>query len=259
MKVLFFGDVCGETGVCALERALPELRRLHGADLTLVNGENASGVGILPSQAERIFRAGADVITLGNHAFDRREILDVIDGDERILRPHNLPRLPGRGMGVFEACHRPVGVLVLQGRAHMDAGPDNPFLCAERAVAELKAQCRTVIVDFHADATSEKNAAFFALAGSVSLLVGTHTHVQTADERIMKGTGYITDLGMCGAEHSVVGVEPRWSLDYFRSGKALYPKTCPEGDALVCGLAAEIDAQSGACTRVERIYKRLQK
>lgn len=255
MNILFMGDVAGESGLRGLEKTLPELRRTYGADLTLVNGENAAGVGMTPAQAERIFYAGADVITLGNHAFDRREILNVIDSDARILRPANLPRLPGRGSGIFEAKHRDVGVLVLSGRVGMDYSPDNPFITAEKEVAELQKSCRVILVDFHGEATSEKVAMKFALAGKVSLLVGTHTHVQTADEQICSGTGYITDLGMCGPEESVIGVDPAWALEQFRCGKAFAGKTWPEGDAVISGVFCEIGDHDGKCVRIARILK----
>ena len=258
MNILFMGDVAGEAGLQGLEKALPELRRTYNADLTLVNGENASGVGMTPAQADRIFYAGADVITLGNHAFDRREILDRIDRDERILRPANLPRLPGRGSGIFEAKHRNVGVLVLSGRFGMDYSPDNPFLTVDKELCELKKSCSTVLVDFHAESTSEKIAMRYALEGKASLLVGTHTHVQTADEQIRGGTGYITDLGMCGPENSVIGVDPAWALEQFRNGKAFSGKTWPEGDAVIAGVFCEIGDNDGKCVRIERILKNVK-
>ncbi|MBO5646954.1 MAG: YmdB family metallophosphoesterase, partial [Clostridia bacterium] len=185
------------------------------------------------------------------------EILDRIDRDERILRPANLPRLPGRGSGIFEARHRDVGVLVLSGRFGMDYSPDNPFIAVDKEIAELKKSCSTVLVDFHAESTSEKIAMRYALEGKVSLLVGTHTHVQTADEQIRGGTGYITDLGMCGPEDSVIGVDPAWALEQFRSGKAFTAKTWPEGDAVISGVFCEI-GNDGKCVRIERILKNVK-
>ncbi len=255
MKLLFLGDAVGNAGLEALEAGLPPLRREFGADLTVVNGENACMSGMLPEHAERIFRAGADCITLGNHTFDRRELLDALQRDERILRPANLPGLPGRGVSLFEACHRPVAVLSLLGRVEMDHSPDNPFRTAEGVLDGLAGKTKTILVDMHAEATSEKEALLYALAGRVSLIAGTHTHVQTADEQILDGTGYITDVGMCGALRSVVGVDPKWSVEFFRNGRVFYPKSPPGGDRVLCGVACEIDPVSGACTAIERVRR----
>ena len=256
MKILLLGDVVGEPGMDALERELPALRRELGADFTLIDGENTCLNGTTPAHAERLLRAGADVVTLGNHAFDRREIADMLEQDERLLRPANLPRLPGRGSGIYEACHRPVGVLVLQGRAEMDHGPDNPFLTAEAEVEKLRASCKVVLVEIHAEATSEKQAMFYQLAGKVSVVFGTHTHVQTADETLWQGTGYLTDLGLCGPRYSVVGVEPKWSVDYFRNGRAMFPKAAAGGERVICGLLCDVDEKTGECLSLRRIMKK---
>ena len=186
-RVLAVGDVCGTSGLQLLKRELRPLRRRCGADLCVVNGENASGVGITPRQAESMLEAGADVITLGNHSYNRREISPFLEDCPYILRPANdSPLYPGRGLGVYDTKAGQVTVLNLIGRCNMSFGPDNPFLLAERLLKEVTT--KIVLVDFHAEATSEKLALGWHLDGRVSALWGTHTHVPTAPRQTIRSS-----------------------------------------------------------------------
>jgi len=192
--LLAVGDVVGESGLDFLDAHLRSLKKLKSVDFTVVNGENASGRGMHPRQAQAIFDAGADVITLGNHTWDRLQIADVLDENPYILRPGNYTsRVPGRGWGVFDGPRGlRVGVMNLIGRTEMDANFDSPFAAADKALKELDADL--IFLDFHAEATSEKGAMGYYLDGRVSAVWGTHTHVPTADCQILpKGTGFVTD------------------------------------------------------------------
>lgn len=251
-NILAVGDVVGACGVKHLSRCLRSLKKRKSIHFTVVNGENAAMVGLTPNDAEDIFAAGADVITLGNHTWNRREICTYLDESRYILRPANfLPSLPGQGWGVYETRIGPVAVVNLIGRCNMDFGPDNPFLVADKVLAELGSI--PVFVDFHAEATSEKLAMGFYLDGRTSAVWGTHTHVQTADERILeKGTGYITDLGMTGPLRSVLGVKPEQSIDLFR-GELTSRFEWPAGPGRLCGAVFTVDSASGKCTAVERV------
>lgn len=256
MNILTIGDVCGKPGMKILEKQLPLLRRETDAALTIVNGENAALSGISPNQAETLFYAGADVITLGNHTFARREIADTLDQDERLLRPANYAQaLPGHGYGVFTALGREVLVISLIGRVGMDYGPDNPFTVIEGLLEQYGQRYKFIVLDMHAEATSEKKAMLYLLAGRVSIIIGTHTHVQTADERILSGTGYVTDIGMTGAYESVLGVDPKWSLEFFRNGKVLAYQSAPEGPIMINGAVFKLDDNTGRCLSVERIFR----
>ncbi|MGH7254610.1 MAG: TIGR00282 family metallophosphoesterase, partial [Nitrospirales bacterium] len=205
MKVLFIGDIMGDPGRKAIARVLPRVIAEHQVDLVIGNGENAAGgFGITPEIAQDLFDLGLSVITTGNHAWDKKELLDYFRQDERILRPANYPEgVPGRGSLVVEtAGGARLGVLQLMGRVYMPM-VDCPFQVARRELARLKQDTPAVIVDMHAEATSEKMAMGHYLDGEVAAVVGTHTHVQTADEQILpKGTAYLTDIGMTGPLHS---------------------------------------------------------
>lgn len=250
--VLAVGDVVGENGLTFLFRRLRRLKAQCGAEFTVVNGENASMVGLTPEQAEQIFDAGADVITLGNHAFGRQEIRPYLDDNSRILRPANFaPQLPGRGFGVFETSFGQVAVLNLIGRCGMDYAPDNPFLLVDKILKQL--DTKLIFVDMHAEATSEKLAMGYMLDGRVSAVWGTHTHVPTADAQILPaGTGYVTDLGMTGPRVSVLGCRPEISVEKFR-GDPLRRYRCADGHAKLEAAAFTVDTQTGLCTRVERV------
>lgn len=252
LSVLSVGDVVGSSGLQCLSRHLRGLKKQYAVDFCIVNGENASGVGLTPAQAEQIFNAGADVITLGNHTWNRREICPYLDECGYILRPGNLqPSLPGRGYGMFETAKGPVGVVNLLGRCLMDFGPDNPFRVIDRILPELAGI--PVFVDFHAEATSEKLAMGYYLDGSVSCVWGTHTHVATADEQILpKGTGYQTDIGMTGPVHSVLGVRPEQSIAMFR-GELTSRFETAQGACRLSGTHFLIDTDTRRCTAIERV------
>ena len=254
MNILAIGDVVGEVGVSALERKLREIRGEHQVDFCVVNGENSAGVGITPALAGRLYSAGADVITLGNHVWGKKDIVNFLDDDGYILRPANLAELaPGRGHGIFHVKSRMVCVINLQGRCDMNFGPDNPFTCVSRIIKETSRLSDFTIVDFHAQATSEKIAMAYHLDGKVSALWGTHTHVQTADERVFQnGLGYITDIGMTGPVNSVLGIKPEQSLRMFRGDVPVRFETA-SGPCKICGAVFYLDDETLRCTRVERV------
>ena len=252
LKVLAVGDVVGNPGMERLSRSLRWLKRQTAADFVVVNGENASVVGITPNQAEDIFDAGADVITMGNHTFGRREIADYMDENSRILRPANYaPQAPGRGCGVYETKAGPVAVIDLIGRCNMDYTPDNPFLQVEKILKEL--DTKLVFVELHAEATSEKLAMGHMLDGRISALWGTHTHVPTADAQVLpKGTGYVTDLGMTGPRNSVLGIQPELSIAKFR-GDLAGRYQWAEGPTKLEAVLFTIDTATGLCKKAERV------
>ena len=253
MKILFVGDVVRQAGCDFLRRELPNLRRFYGADMTIVNGENAAeGNGILPGSAELILDAGADVITLGNHALRRREIYPMLEESDRIIRPANFhASAPGRGWCLYDCPGKPrVAVINLQGNYLLESH-ENAFDCMDRLLGEIDAPIK--IVDFHAEATSEKLALAYYLDGRVSALWGTHTHVPTADEEVFpKGTGYLTDLGMTGAVRSVLGIEPQQSVETFLGGLAGRYRA-PEGPCKLQGAVFSLDSDTGLCVGVERV------
>lgn len=250
-RILAVGDVTAG-GLQFLRRRLPKLLRQREIDFCVVNGENASLVGITPEQAEAIFSAGANVITLGNHAFNRREIVPYIARTPELLRPANQPpQQPGQGWGVFETPFGDVAVVNLIGRCGMDFTPDNPFLLVERILPRL--QTRLICVEIHAEATSEKQAMAWMLDGRVSAVWGTHTHVQTADEDILpNGTGRITDLGMTGPCRSILGVKPELSIKKLR-GDLTGRYEPADGPCRLEGCIFTVDDRSGRCVGVERV------
>ena len=252
LRVLAVGDGVGNPGMERIRKSLRRLSRKTGADLTVVNGENASVVGLTPRQAEDILDAGADVITLGNHSFSKREIVPYLEDTDRILRPANYaPQTPGRGWAVYETRFGPIGVIDLIGRCNMDYGPDNPFLLAEKLLKKL--DTRLILVELHAEATSEKLAMGYMLDGKVSAVWGTHTHVPTADIRVLpQGTGYITDLGMTGPRDSVLGIRPELSIARFR-GDLPERYRWAEGETKLEGALFTIDAATGKCLKAERV------
>ena len=250
-RILAVGDVTAG-GLQFLRRRLPKLLRQREIDFCVVNGENASLVGITPEQAEAIFSAVANVITLGNHAFNRREIVPYIARTPELLRPANQPpQQPGQGWGVFETPFGDVAVVNLIGRCGMDFTPDNPFLLVERILPRL--QTRLICVEIHAEATSEKQAMAWMLDGRVSAVWGTHTHVQTADEEILpNGTGRITDLGMTGPCRSILGVKPELSIKKLR-GDLTGRYEPADGPCRLEGCIFTVDDRSGRCVGVERV------
>ena len=251
-KVLCVGDVVGNPGMDRIRRSLRQLKQRTGADFVIVNGENASVVGMTPFQAEDIFDAGADVITMGNHTFGKRELCDYLDENCNILRPANFaPQVPGRGWGIYETKFGDVAVIDLIGRCNMDYGPDNPFLMIDKILPQIKA--KYILVEIHAEATSEKLAMGYMLDGRVSAVWGTHTHVPTADTQVLpKGTGYVTDLGMTGPRHSVLGIRPDLSISKFRGD--LYQRyQWADGPTKLEAVLFTIDTATTKCVKAERV------
>lgn len=255
MKVLFIGDIFGEPGRRAVARAVPKLVAQRQIDIVIGNGENAAGgFGITPELAEELFDLGLAVITTGNHAWDKKEILDYFPREPRLLRPANYPSgVPGQGSVVVESAGgEQLGVLQLMGRAYMPT-LDCPFQVAKKELTALKKRTTTVIVDMHAEATSEKMAMGHYLDGEVVAVVGTHTHVQTADDQILpKGTAYLTDIGMTGPLHSVIGVKKELAIEKFLTGMPRRFEVA-SGPSVFCAVLLELDARLGKALSIERI------
>ena len=251
LRVLAVGDVVGQPGMERIRRDLRRLIRKTGADFTVVNGENASVVGITPDQAEDILDAGADIVTLGNHSFGKREIVPYLDDSTRILRPANYaPQAPGIGWQVYETRAGDVAVIDLIGRVNMDYTPDNPFLLVEKILKKLDTSL--ILVEMHGEATSEKLAMGYHLDGKVSAVWGTHTHVPTADARVLpRGTGYVTDLGMTGPAESVLGIRPELSIAKFR-GDLTERYRWAEGPTKLEAVLFTLDGATGKCLKAER-------
>ena len=255
MNILFVGDVVGRPGRRALARLLPSLRADHQLDLVIANGENAAaGFGITPSVAAELFAAGVDVITMGNHAWSKRESLPLYQEEPRLLRPANFPpQDPGRGFAVYPiADGTPVGVLNLQGRTYMEA-IDCPFRVGAAAVRELAQQTPVILVDMHAEATSEKLAMAYMLDGQVSAVIGTHTHVATCDARVSpQGTAYITDVGMTGPVDSILGVQPELVIERFLTRMPNRFEVA-SGAAVLQAVLLDIDPLSGRAGSISRL------
>ncbi len=253
MKLLFVGDVVGGIGRRTLAQLLPAIRDTHRPDFVIVNGENAAGgVGITQKTARELLDTGADAITLGNHAFRHREVYDLLDKETRIVRPANYPKgSPGRGHTVVENDGMRLGVVNLSGLVFLDA-VRSPFAEADAALAELRGRTDAVLVDMHAEATSEKVALGWHVDGKVTACVGTHTHVPTADGRVLPGgTAYITDVGMTGPRGGVIGVKRELALERFLSLTNVRFETSDE-DPWLNALLVEADGD-GRATAVEQI------
>jgi len=259
MKFIFLGDVVGEPGRDTVRAAIPLLRERYSPDFFVVNGENAAGGnGITPRLAVDLMRAGADVITLGDHAWDQREIVPYFATEPRLLRPLNFPAgTPGYGSVIVEGNGFKLGVINMLGRTFMGPQVDNPFLLIEAEIEKLKKEAQCIMVDFHAEATSEKIAFARMLDGQVSAVVGTHTHVQTADEQIFPGgTAYLTDAGFTGPQESVLGREIQPVLQRFRTGMPQRFEVA-RNDIKLHGAVIEIDEVSGKAIKIERVAEAL--
>jgi hypothetical protein len=277
VKLLFIGDIVGQPGRNAVKTLLPKLREQHALDFIIANGENsAGGSGITPKTAGEIFDAGVDVITSGDHVWDQKEVMELLANEKRFLRPLNYPAgTPGQGSGIFEvkvgssrcdgrttqravSTNLLVAVLNVQGRTFMQPPLDNPFLLAAEEVQRLRERTKIVFVDFHAEATSEKIAFGRFLDGQVSAVVGTHTHVQTADEQILPhGTAYLTDAGFTGPHDGCLGREIEPVIKKFLTGMPQRFEVA-KNRVQLHGAVIEIDDASGKAIKIQRVAETIQ-
>ena len=260
MRLLFIGDVVGRAGRRTLTDHLNHLIDHHLIDLVVANGENAAaGYGLTAPVLRELFDAGVDVVTSGNHIWDKKEIMPILDREPRLLRPANYPPgLPGVGQGIYEtAAGIKVGIMNLEGRVFMK-NLDCPFRAADALIDDLKKTTPIIFVDFHAEATSEKQALGFYLEGEVSAVIGTHTHVQTSDEKILpKGTAYITDVGMTGSYVSIIGMRKKEVLERFITQIPIRFKVAHE-EPWINGVWVEIEENTGRALGIERIKERVE-
>ena len=260
MKILCIGDVCGSCGCNTLRKLLPALKLKHNIDLCIVNGENSHDKnGIVKQTSDDIFVSGADIITTGNHVFRRKEFYEVLDNNDCVIRPANYTeKAHGKGYTVYDMGRVQVGVINLLGFLYVSA-PINPFSIVDKIVYDLKSQgVKIIILDFHAEATSEKRAMGFYLDGRVSAMFGTHTHIQTSDAQILpKGTGYITDVGMTGAHQSVLGIAPEIAIAKVKDMLPA-PFEFANGESILCGVIFDIDEKTGKCNDVQSICEYLK-
>jgi len=259
MNILFVGDIVGRPGRRALAVALPPLVAEHGIDFTVANGENAAGgMGITAGVVQELLSAGVDVITLGNHVWKNKDAVQAVQEESRLIRPANFPPgVPGRGDGIFSArTGASVGVVNLCGRTFMEA-LDCPFRAAEEAVARLRAETAICVVDVHAEATSEKQAMGWFLDGKVSAVIGTHTHVQTADEHVLpKGTAYVTDVGMTGPEYSILGMNPEAILRRFVTRMPVKFEVAG-GPVLLSAVVVDVEEETGRARSIWRVQQEI--
>ena len=260
MKILFIGDIVGHPGRNAVKILLPKLRARHGLDVIIANGENsAGGSGITPDIAEELFGYGVDAITTGDHLWDQKEVMELLQKEERFLRPLNYPSgTPGQGSTILKIRDLPpVAVMNVQGRTFMQPPLENPFTLALDEVKKLRAQTKIIFVDFHAEATSEKIAFGRFLDGQVSAVVGTHTHVQTADEQILPGgTAYLTDAGFTGPHDGCLGREIEPVIKRFLTGMPQRFEVA-KNRVLLHGAVIEIDDASGKAVKIQRVSEKL--
>lgn len=254
MRILCIGDVVGSIGCDFVRKTLPQLKKLKNIDFVICNGENSSdGNGIVPTSAQHLFTSGVDVITLGNHSFQRREIYSYLDEEQAIVRPCNFPSpsTPGRGYCTIDLGRTSVTVINLMGQEFIDIRVDNPYYAVDEILKQVES--KIIIVDFHAETTSEKKAMGYYLDGRVSALYGTHTHVQTADECVLKGgTGYITDVGMTGPVESVLGVKKEIIINRFKT-KLPERFDYADGECMLNCIIFDIDEKTGKTKSVERL------
>ncbi|MDD5020079.1 MAG: TIGR00282 family metallophosphoesterase [Candidatus Omnitrophica bacterium] len=261
MKILFIGDIVGSPGRAAVKGLLPGLRKRREIDFVVANAENAAGgSGITPRVARDLFQSGCDVLTSGDHVWRRPEVVELLHAQANILRPANFPKMtPGHGSAVIKSENgAKVGVVCLLGRVFIDAMVESPFRVVQDEIKVLRQETAVIIVDVHAEATSEKVAMGWFLDGEVSAVLGTHTHIQTADETILpKGTAYITDVGMTGPYDSVIGRNKDKIIERFLTGMPTRFEL-GTGDVRLCGALVEVDAETGKAARIERIREPFQ-
>ena len=257
MKIMFVGDVVGHNGRKAFRKYTPELRAERGIDVVVVNGENsAAGKGFTRKSLDELYQCGADIVTSGNHVWDKKDVLEFIDQEPFLIRPANYPGdAPGKGWCVYPFKAKNIGVMNLSGRAFMPP-LDDPFQKVEELLREMQKECDLIFLDFHAETTSEKIAMGWQLDGRITGMVGTHTHVQTADACILpQGTAYITDLGMTGPWKSVLGVQTDKILYRMQTCRPVRFETA-DGPSVYSAVIMTIDDSTNRATDIERIYMR---
>ena len=256
MKILAVGDIVGKSGIQKLKEVLPVVIKENNIDFVIVNGENAAdGMGITEKMYKEILALYVNVVTMGNHTWGKKEIFNFID-DEKIIRPANYSENnPGKGYNIYESNNKKIAVINLIGRVTMGILSENPFLVAKKIINDIKNKVDIIVIDMHAEATAEKIALSYYLDGEATIIFGTHTHVQTADERISeKGTGYITDIGMTGPKKSVIGMDIEASIKRFETSLPEKYKIA-EGKAIFNSCLFEIDDKTNKVKKIERINK----
>ena len=256
MRILMVGDVVGKPGRYFFMEQTPELKQTKKIDMVVVNGENAAhGKGLTPLIFDELIRGGADIVTTGNHVWDNSNVLQIIDTEPFLLRPANYPEdTPGKGFCIFPVGKKKIGVVNLAGRTFMQPPLDDPFRLADKILNFIGRQCDAILVDFHAEATSEKLAFAHYVDGRVAAVVGTHTHVQTADEKFLpKGTAYISELGMVGVENSILGVAVEPVVKKFLTGRPSRFEVA-EGPCSYCAFLIELDNKTNRPVNFERIF-----
>lgn len=255
MKILAVGDIVGESGVRKLKENLPKIKKEKNIDFVITNGENsAGGMGITEKNFKEILSAGTDVVTMGNHTWGKKDIFNFID-EPQLLRPGNYPKgVVGKGYGIYGCNGKRIAVMNLMGRVDINILTENPFIIAKETVEELQEKADIIALDFHAEATAEKIAMARYLDGKITLIFGTHTHVQTSDEQILpKGTAYITDLGMTGPKNSVIGMDINASIKRFETALPEKYKLA-DGECILNAVVFTIDDETNKVTEIERIY-----
>ena len=253
MRLLFLGDVVGEGGCDFLLRRLPDFKRKNNIDVCIANGENsAQGNGVTPKSVNMVLDSGVDMLTMGNHVFKRPEIMDFLEGDVPVVRPYNYPAgAPGQGVGIIDKGRYRIAVINMLGTVFSEP-LGNPFIEIDKALKDVDG-CKTIIVDFHAEATAEKRSLGFYLDGRVTAVLGTHTHVQTADAQILpKGTAYITDVGMTGPVQSVLGIEPELAIKKIKQHIPVRFSNA-EGVYSMNACLIDIDEKTGKATYIKRV------
>ena len=261
MNIMMIGDICGRPGRHTAAHCIPILKEEYNLDLIIANGENsAGGVGITAKVLDELLEMNIDIITTGNHVWDKKEIFNFIDHEKRLIRPANYPPgTPGKGYHIVSVKNRQVGIINLAGRTFMPP-IDCPFRAADQIISEIKDLCEIIIIDFHAEATSEKLALGWYLDGKVSCVAGTHTHIQTADERIFpQGTAFISDLGMVGPWNSILGVDKEPVIKKFLTGLPAKFNVAADDDTIFCAVIIQIEPHSNKVNHIIRIQKHLKK
>ena len=256
MNILAVGDIVGNSGVNKLKNELQDIKNKYNIDFVIVNGENAAeGMGITIKNFKDILSAGADCITMGNHTWGKKEIFQIID-EPQLLRPLNYPEgVCGKGYNIFNCENKKIAVINAMGRAEINVQTENPFIQVKKVVDEIKNKADIILLDFHAEATAEKQAMAYFLDGEITAMFGTHTHVQTADEKILeKGTGYITDIGMTGPKNSVLGMDRDAALKRFLTALPEKYKIA-EGETMLNGCIFKLDDKTNKVIQIERIVK----